>query len=246
MILRWQGGQARAGIGNIMGPAPSEQFSGFSPAALRFLRDFSKNNERSWFVPRKHIYETELLEPLRALIADATAAMRKAKIPLGGDPLRSTFRIYRDIRFSPDKRPYKTNLGAYLSSRSKHDEPGGLYVHIQPRKSFMAVALYQLDKETLLRWRTAMAKDPKRFQSMLRALNRNRLKISDESESLKRMPRGFEAYADSPIAKYFRLGSFILSEQLSDKDVSSRRIIDRMVALAKKAKPLLEYGRGLA
>ena len=220
----------------------SQQFSGFSSAGLKFLRDLAKNNDRTWFAPRKHVYETELLEPLRALLADATEAMRKAKIPLGSDPLRSTFRIYRDIRFSPDKRPYKTNLGAYLSPGGKPHGPGGLYLHIQPKESFMAVALYQLDKEPLLRWRTAMAKSPKRFQSMLRALGRNGLKISEESESLKRMPRGFEAYADSPIAKYFRFDSFIVSERLSDNDVSSRRVIERMIRLAKRAKPLMEYG----
>jgi len=193
----------------------SQQFSGFSSAGLKFLHGLSRNNDRTWFVPRKHVYEAELLEPLRALLADATEAMRKAKIPLGADPMRSTFRIYRDIRFSLDKRPYKTNLGAYLSPSGKPHAPGGLYVHIQPKKSFMAVAFYQLDREPLLRWRTAMAKDPKRFQAMLRALAGNGLKISEESESLKRMPRGFEAYADSPIAKYFRFSSFIVSERLS-------------------------------
>jgi uncharacterized protein (TIGR02453 family) len=223
----------------------SQQFSGFSPAALKFLRDLARNNKREWFKPRKHIYETELLEPLGALVVDATEALRKAKIPIGADPMGSIFRIYRDIRFSRDKSPYKTNLGAYLSSAGGHGA-GGLYIHIQPKQSFMAIAFYQLDKEPLLRWRTAMAKNPKRFQSMLRALQRNGVKISDDSESLKRMPRGFEAHADSPIAKYFRRGSFIVSERLSDKDVSSRRVIQRMVALAKKARPLMEYGRDVA
>ena len=229
-----------------MSRSSSQRFSGFTPAALKFLRDLAKNNDRNWFMPRKHIYETELLEPLGTLVADASEALRKAKIAIGANPLHARFRIYRDIRFSRDKSPYKTNLGAYLSPGGERDEPGGLYVHIQPKKSFLAIAFYQLEKEQLLRWRTAMAKDPKRFQSMLRALERNGLKISEESESLKRMPRGFEAHADSPIAKYFRLGSFTVGERLSDKDVSSGRLVDRMVALAKKAKPLLEYGHSLA
>lgn len=239
------GDRADNGNRKLMTQKASQRFSGFSPSGLKFLRDLAKNNDRTWFAPRKHVYESELLEPLRALVADATGAMRKAKIPIGASPTRSTFRIYRDVRFSLDKRPYKTNLGAYLPSGGSDDEPGGLYVHIEPKKSFMAIAFYQLDKPVLLRWRTAMAKDPKRFQSMLRALERNGLKISDQSESLKRMPRGFEAHAASPIAKYFRLGSFVVSEPLSDKDVAGRVVVGRMVALAKKAKPLLAYGRGL-
>jgi uncharacterized protein (TIGR02453 family) len=129
------------------------RFSGFSAVGLKFLRDLAKNNERTWFVPRKHIYEAELLQPLQALVADVSAALRRAKIPIGADPLRSTFRIYRDIRFSPDKRPYKTNLGAYLPSTSGDGGQGGLYIHIQPKQSFMATAFYQLDKPMLLRWR---------------------------------------------------------------------------------------------
>jgi uncharacterized protein (TIGR02453 family) len=222
-----------------------QRFSGFSPAGVKFLKDLAKHNDRNWFVPRKHIYEAELLQPLQALVADAADALRKAKIPIGADPMRSTFRIYRDIRFSPDKRPYKTNLGAYLPSTHDEGQQGGLYIHIQPKESFIAVAFYQLDKPALIRWRTAMAKDPKRFQTMLRALERNGLKISPEHVALKRMPRGFEAHVDSPIERYFRLDSFTVGEELSEKDISSKRLIDRIVDLAKRSKPLLEYGRGL-
>lgn len=220
-------------------------FSGFSPVALKFLRDLAKNNDRTWFVPRKPLYETELLQPLQALVADTADALRRAKIPIGADPRRSTFRIYRDIRFSADKRPYKTNLGAYLPSTSGDSGQGGLYIHIQPKQSFVAIAFYELEKPELLRWRTAMAKNPKRFQTMLRALERNGLKLSTEHESLKRMPRGFEASAGSPIERYFRLGSFTVGEDLSDKDLSGKRLVDRIVALAKRSKPLLEYGRTL-
>lgn len=222
-----------------------ERFEGFSPAAIAFLRGLAKNNKREWFNPRKHVYEAELLAPLRALVADASEAMRKAKIPIGAQPTGSIFRIYRDIRFSPDKRPYKTNLGAYLPPSGKEHGPGGLYVHIQPKESFITIAFYQLDKPVLQRWRSAMAKDPKRFQTMLHALKRNGLEINTEHATLKRMPRGFEDQAPSPIADYFRMDSFTVSESLTDKDVSNRRLIDRMVALANKAKPLLDYGRSL-
>jgi len=221
------------------------RFDGFSPAGIKFLRDLAKHNDRNWFAPRKAVYERELLEPLKAMVDAATQALRKARIPIGADPMRSTFRIYRDVRFSRDKRPYKTNLGAYLPPDGAHGKPGGLYVHIQPGESFMAIAFYELDKPVLLKWRNAMAKDPKGFQAMQRALARGGLRISAEHATLKRMPRGFEAYADSPIADYFRLGSFTVSERLSDKDVTSRRLIDRIVGIAKKAAPLRAYGAAL-
>ena len=222
-----------------------ERFNGFSPQALKFLRDLRKNNDRAWFAPRKELYERELLEPLQLLTANLAAALRKAKIPIDADPRRAVFRIYRDVRFSPDKSPYKTNLGTYLPHKGLRDAPGGLYLHVAPKESFMATAFYQLDKDRLLRWRSAMAADPKRFAAMLRALDRNGVRMTDDEGALKRMPRGFEKMADSPIAQYFRVGSFIVSEDLSDEDVMDASLIDRAVALTKKSKPLLEYGWGV-
>ncbi len=222
--------------------ATSTAFEGFSTDALRFLRDLAKHNDRTWFAPRKQIYETQLLEPLRALVADAGAGMRKAKIPLEGDPRKSTFRIYRDVRFSPDKSPYKTNLGAFLAYNGDNNAPGGLYVHIQPKNSFLAVGFYELDKPLLQRWREAMATQPKDFERMLQTLERNGFRLSESEAALKRMPRGFEEHAASPLAKYFRQQSFMVSETLSDDDVSNRTLIDRLVSAAKRARPLLTYG----
>lgn len=226
-----------------MAKAPSDDaFTGFSPQALKFLRDLKKNNDRAWFAPRKELYERECLAPLRALTVDLARALRKAKIPIDADPSRVGFRIYRDVRFSPDKSPYKTNLGTYLPYRGIRGAPGGLYIHVSPKESFAVAGFYQLDKEPLQRWREAMASDPKRFQTVLRALERKDLALSHAHEALKRMPRGFEALAESPIAGYFKIGTFMVSEKLSDSDLGSSGLIDKSVALVKKAKPLLEYG----
>ena len=217
-------------------------FSGFSAKAMRFLRDLKKNNDREWFAAHKATYDDEVLPALQALSADTSAALRKAKIALAAEPKRAVFRIYRDVRFARDKSPYKTNLGTYLPHLGKRDAPGGLYIHIEPKASFVAVAFYQIDKVLLQRWREAMATDPRAFETMLRALKRNGLEIAAQEDALKRMPRGFEAFAESPIAAYFRLPSFLVREPLADADVMDRGLIDRSVSLAKKAKPLLEYG----
>lgn len=217
-------------------------FTGFSPQALKFLRALKRNNDRAWFVPRKELYQRECLAPLRALTVDLACALRKARIPLDADPSRVGFRIYRDVRFSRDKSPYKTNLGTYLPYRGVRGAPGGLYIHVAPRESFAVAGFYELDKEPLQRWREAMASDPRRFQSILRALERNALALSDREPSLKRMPRGFEALAESQIADYFKIGTFMVSERLSDADVADAGLIARSVALVKKARPLLEYG----
>jgi uncharacterized protein (TIGR02453 family) len=222
--------------------AAVEAFSGFSAQALKFLRDLKKNNDRAWFVPRKELYERECLEPLRALTVALAAALRKSKIPIEADPSRVGYRIYRDVRFSRDKSPYKTNLGTYLPYRGKRDAPGGLYVHVAPKASFVTAAFYQLDREPLQRWREAMAADPKRFQTVVRALERNGVALSEHEDALKRMPRGFETLAENPIAPYFKRSSFMVSRELSDDDVMSPGMVAECVGLAKQAKPLLEYG----
>jgi uncharacterized protein (TIGR02453 family) len=225
-----------------MAKGTGDAFTGFSPEALKFLRGLKKNNDRAWFAPRKELYERECLAPLRALTVDLARALHKAKIPIDADPSRVGFRIYRDVRFSRDKSPYKTNLGTYLPYRGVRGAPGGLYIHVAPKESFAVAGFYQLDKDPLQRWREAMARDPKRFQSVLRALERNDIALSDSETALKRMPRGFEALADSPIAAYFKIGTFMASEKLSDVDVAGAGLIERSLALVKKAKPLLEYG----
>jgi uncharacterized protein (TIGR02453 family) len=224
----------------------SPPFTGFSRAGLRFLRDLAKNNDRQWFTPRKNVYETELLEPLRALVADASVAMKRAKIPLGADPRRSTFRIYRDIRFSPDKSPYKTNLGAFLAHNGNHDLPGGLYIHIEPSKSFLAAGFYQIDKGSLQRWREEIATSARAFESLVRTLERKGLHLSDDPDALKRVPRGFESYAESSVAKYLRRTSFTVSEKVSDDDVATSELIKRIVDFAKRTLRLLEYGWNLS
>lgn len=219
-------------------------FTGFSPQALKFLRELKKNNDRAWFAPRKELYERECLEPLRTLAVDLACALRKAKIPIDADPTRVGFRIYRDVRFSRDKSPYKTNLGTYLPYRGRRGAPGGLYIHVAPKESFAVAGFYQLDKEPLQRWREAMASDSRRFQTLLRTLERNGLALSDQEPLLKRMPRGFEELAENPIAAYFKLGTFMVSEKLSDADVADAALIEKTLGLVKKAKPLLEYGWG--
>jgi uncharacterized protein (TIGR02453 family) len=225
-----------------MAHAAVEGFSGFSPSALTFLRDLKKNNVRAWFAPRKELYERECLEPLRAFTLALAAALRKAKIPIEADPSRVGFRIYRDVRFSRDKSPYKTNLGTYLPHRGMRGAPGGLYVHVAPKASFVAAGFYQLDREALQRWREAMAADPKRFQNVVRALERNGIALSEQEGALRRMPRGFEACAESPIAPYFKLSSFMVGRELSDIDVAGPGLIADCIGLAKRAKTLFEYG----
>ncbi len=89
-------------------------FDGFEPEAIQFLLDLSTHNDRAWFQPRKADFERLLKEPMEALVAALDDRFAARDIPLRADPKRSIFRIYRDTRFSKDKSPYKTNVGASI------------------------------------------------------------------------------------------------------------------------------------
>jgi len=223
-------------------------FSGFDPKALRLLAGLARHNDRAWFAARKERFERELLEPMEALVADASAALARAKIPIGGDRKRSIFRIYRDVRFSADKRPYKTHLAAYLSYDGGRTTPGGVYVHIEPKRCFMGIAFYRIEKPMLQRWRASMAARPAAFRRVVAALAKKGLAIDGpdaDEDSLARMPRGFEHCANADLAPYFRLRSFCIHQEISERDVSSPLVVRRIVQLARDAKPLLDFGWAL-
>src|SRR5205085_5135624 len=101
--------------------------------------------------------------PFRALIAAAGAALAATGIPLVGDPTRSIFRIYRDVRFSPDKRLYKTHQGAVLTRSGGKRDPGLLYLHLAPGESMVAAGFWHPEPPLLARLRRAIAADPDRF-----------------------------------------------------------------------------------
>jgi uncharacterized protein (DUF2461 family) len=92
--------------------AASQPFTGFTPDAIQFLADLAQNNDRAWFNPRKATYERLVKEPMEGMIEALAERLAARGIPLRADPKRSPFRIYRDTRFSRDKSPYKTHLGA--------------------------------------------------------------------------------------------------------------------------------------
>src|SRR3984893_5200468 len=138
-------------------------FTGFRPAAFTFFSGLRDHNDPLWFKPRKAVYETEVLAPFRELISVVTAALAAVGIPLVGDPMRAIFRIYRDVRFSPDKRLYKTHAGAVLTRSGGKRDPGLLYLHLEPRASMVAAGFWHPEPQLLTRLRRAMLGDPDTF-----------------------------------------------------------------------------------
>ena len=220
---------------------PRGAFAGFRPAAFKFLAELRDNNDPAWFKPRKAIYETEVLAPFRTLIAAVGMALGEAELPLVGDPKGGIFRIYRDVRFSPDKRLYKTHAGGVLTRSGNKRDPGVLYIHVAPRESMMAAGFWHPEPALLIRFRRAIVDDPESFLAVARKLAAAGSPFSSD-QRLSRPPRGFEAAKGTPIAEYVGWKSFTAHMPLSDAEMQSPALVDRIVAFARTALPLLEWG----
>ncbi len=216
-------------------------FSGFGPGATTFLRDLAANNERPWFQAHKSDYETEILTPLRALIEALIPALAAADVPLTGDPAKSIFRIYRDVRFSGDKLPYKTHAGAVLTRGGTKDGSGLLYIHIAPEGSFVASGFHQPEREQLGALREAIYTEPEQFSAVLASLAKSKLTLSPEN-TLQRMPRGFEDAAGTPHEAALRLKSFVVSRPITPSRLGKPALVDDIVLFAQAALPLLRFG----
>ena len=216
-------------------------FAGFRPAAFTFFRELSDHNDPAWFKPRKAVYEAEVLAPFRELIIAVGEALREAGLPLVGDPKSSIFRIYRDVRFSPDKRLYKTHAGAVLTRSGKKRDPGVLYLHVAPGESMVAAGFWHPEPALLTRLRRAILDDPEGFLTMADGLAEAGSPLSSD-ERLTRPPRGFEAAKGTPIAEYVGWKSFTSHALLGDAEMQSARLVERILDFACTALPLLEWG----
>ena len=216
-------------------------FTGFRPAAFTFFRGLRRNNDPAWFKPRKAVYEAEVLAPFRALVSAVGAALGEAGIPLSGDPMRSVFRIYRDVRFSPDKRLYKTHAGAVLTRSGGKRDPGLLYLHLEPGESMVGAGFWHPEPQLLARLRRAILGDSDVFLEIADGLAAAGSPISSDA-TLTRPPRGFEAAKGTPVADYVCWKSFTAHAALSDKEMQSPAVVDHIVDFARMALPLLEWG----
>lgn len=216
-------------------------FPGFREEGLQFLRDLKEHNERDWFKPRKQTFEDELLWPARCLVADFARQAAHAGLPLTGDPARALFRIYRDTRFSKDKRPYKTHLGLVLSRSGSKKEDGVLYVHVEPGASFLGGGYWEPEAQLLRRWRARIAAEPDEWLDVVERVEAAGLGVRPW-DSLKRMPRGFEDQADSPVADWLKAKSFIASRPVPDEALTRPDFTADVVQTAREMLPLLEFG----
>jgi uncharacterized protein (TIGR02453 family) len=217
------------------------RFAGFGPKALAFFTALKFHQDKAWFEENKALYQSDVLDPMMALLGDLTEAFAEKKIPLKAEGKRSIFRIHRDVRFARDKSPYKTHCGATLTRSGGKMEPGLLYVHISPEGSLVAAGFHMPQPAELAKLRQAIAARPATFQAMEAALAKGKLAFDMDSQ-LSRVPRDFQALKGGPLDSVIRLKSFIVEEPLSEAQIRSPKLTGRIVDFALRARPLLDFG----
>ena len=223
----------------------------FRPAALRFFRDLAKHNEKTWFEAHRVEYQQEVLEPMQELIEEMLMRFRSFAPEIGGDPKRSMFRIYRDVRFSKDKSPYKTHAACWFHHRGASRRVGsdgnegsaGFYFHLEPGgRSMLGAGVWMPPRQQLGRLRDSIAEKPAQFERIARSIPR-RFGGLDDSAVLKRMPRGYPD--DHPAAKWLRYQSFTSGRTLRDSDVTSVKLPSLLAREYEALLPLVRWVNGV-
>ena len=214
------------------------RFEGFRAEALDFLIALGLNNDRSWFQPRKSDYEALLKEPLEAFCVALGAELARRGIPMRADE-RSPFRIYRDVRFSRDKSPYKTNLGASFPWTGEGGGVGG-YLHLAPGESFTGVGMYHPSPARLAAWRSAVVSDRDGVHAALAdpVFSTTYGKVYAET-ALKRAPAGYDP-AD-PDVELLKLKDVVFGHPLSDAEVMAPDLPERIASDLAASLPVMRY-----
>lgn len=185
----------------------------FEPKALEFLRELKENNDREWFQPRKDDFEALLRRPMMAVVEDLNRVLSAKAPDYVTDPAKSVYRVYRDTRFSPDKTPYKTHIGALLWHRRLGKDGGaGLYFHLSTDEFLIAAGLYHCPNDMLLKVRTHIASEHLGLTKLLRRKAVHELFGELQGSTLSRPPKGFDA--SHPAIDYLRHKDFLLETSM--------------------------------
>lgn len=213
------------------------------PFILKFLKDLKKHNDRDWFEKNKPRY-LEAKQRYGEFVAALLDQFIQFDDRLAGvDPKKLPFRIYRDVRFSKDKRPYKTNMGAGFSPNGKMVQEPGYYIHIEPgNKSFVAGGIYMPDASNLAKVRQEIDYNGDTLKKILHNRSfRNVYDGLDDSDRLKTAPKGYPK--DHPDLDLLKHKSFVVAHLYTDSEVTDRKFVKTVVSHARLIKPLNDFLR---
>jgi uncharacterized protein (TIGR02453 family) len=214
----------------------------FTADLFRFLEDLRKHNDRTWFAENKERYIDTVQEPALEFVRSFGPSLRKISRnfvaddrPVGG----SLFRIYRDVRFSKDKSPYKTHVGIHFRHTESRDvHAPGFYLHLQPGEVFTAIGIWHPSTEPLQKIRKAIAGKPDRWKRAAYGKPfQSRYRLS--GDTLKRAPAGFAP--DHPLIEDLKRKDHVGVAMLDERAVTSPNFIPKYAELCRLAAPYATF-----
>ncbi|MBL7731068.1 MAG: DUF2461 domain-containing protein [Chitinophagaceae bacterium] len=213
------------------------------PSTIKFLKDLKKNNNKPWFDKNRTVYEAakqDFAAFIQQVINTHSKKDEGLKNLLAKDCM---FRINRDVRFSKDKSPYKTNLGASINQGGKKAwNYAGYYFHLEPGGCFAGGGLYMPPPEELKKVRQEIDYNFADFKKIISSKKFKAL-YGDLDQSaeykLSRVPKGYEP--DNPAAEYLKLKSYIAMIKISDADLTSKDLVKKTAAAFEALQPVITF-----
>lgn len=211
----------------------------FTPKTLAFLRALKRHNDRAWFHARKPDYEAHVKAPMVAVIERLGEEFTAFAPEQMADPRKSLYRIWRDTRFSDDKRPLKTNVAAVFPHRngSRHTS-AGFYIEISAGWVFAGGGVYMPDPAALLRIREQIARAPDRFRRLVTSPAMKKMG-GLQGATLTRVPRGFPA--THPAAADLKRKQFMAFKEWPPELMTSARFWPELLTALRAVAPLVAY-----
>jgi uncharacterized protein (TIGR02453 family) len=212
----------------------------FTAQALRFLRGLKRNNKREWFEPRRGVYEREVRQPMLALIERITDGMT-AYAPAHVRPAsKCLFRIYRDTRFSADKSPYKSHLGAWWARNGLVKTSGaGYYLHLGATEFVIAAGAYMPEKDQLLAIRRHLLEHHAEWKRLIQSRALLRSFSVHDPMALARAPKGFPA--DHPAIDWIKWRQWGVTAHLPPETALAPNLENIIEKRFRLAAPLVDF-----
>ena len=218
--------------------------SPFGPGLVTFLTELRANNKRSWFQDNAERYESDVREPAFAFIREFRGPLAKVSKHFVAEDRKvggALMRIHRDVRFSKDKSPYKTAVGGLLTpTGDKRDNAGVAYLHLADGGGFLACGHHQLSPARLAPVRDKIIERAAEFTAVVDGLADRHRALSDD-DSLRAMPRGYSEYAGHEHAEHLRRRSFMVMQNVTQKDWISGDVVAKAAALIADSAELVAF-----
>lgn len=206
---------------------------------ISFLSDLQANNNRDWFQENKKTYD-QAKKQFELMVQNIINGIAQFDPEIAGAKAKDcVFRIYRDVRFSKDKSPYKTNMGGYIAKGGRKGVYAGYYLHLDPNQSFLAGGMYMPPSDVLKKLRQEIMYNVDDFKAIIQQSTFQKTFGEIEGEKLKRPPKDFPA--EFPDIELLKFKSFTVMHSINPADFSESEFVNYAIQTFEELKPFNDF-----